>query len=411
MTRKFSAYLSIYNDWDILPAALRSIASYVDEMVVVDGAYEWMVPYLTTLGLDPERSDPRVYAALEASGIPLRIISRTWQNEVEKRRSGYEACTHDYIYRVDADEVLFFDDAALEASLSSGLAVGEMTMPNYVAPGWISRAKDLPRIERQCFLFDRRQVNSEIHLNYLWLILTVDALPQAGSKPFPVYPVPLAFNAHLTGWRTPETGVSRAAFYELNWMRQGGVPWVPALCQQPLTDIRALFDIVPPSVFLSALRKGRIAMGMIERADHRSIVPTTLSAQQDATLGGLYDRFLGSLAAMNLASVAEEQPFLTSIPTLLDLSTSAARDAIAPNGTVTMRISAPVLSAKVRLWRYATSEPSIEERDLPTKLDGHYLRVELPRYARNEGRLLRECLEFQVWLSSQNISQRYRVVS
>ena len=46
MTRKFSAYLSIYNDWDILAWTLRSIASYVDELVVVDGAYEWMAPDL-----------------------------------------------------------------------------------------------------------------------------------------------------------------------------------------------------------------------------------------------------------------------------------------------------------------------------------------------------------------------------
>jgi hypothetical protein len=38
MASKFSAYLSIYNDWDILPSALRSVASYLDELVVVDGA-------------------------------------------------------------------------------------------------------------------------------------------------------------------------------------------------------------------------------------------------------------------------------------------------------------------------------------------------------------------------------------
>jgi hypothetical protein len=108
MAGKFSAYLSIYNDWDILPASLRSVASHVDELVVVDGAYEWMVPYLTMLGIDPLRSDPRVYAALEASGIPFRVISENWKSEPEKRQAGYEACTHDYIYRVDADEVMYF---------------------------------------------------------------------------------------------------------------------------------------------------------------------------------------------------------------------------------------------------------------------------------------------------------------
>ena len=118
MVTKSSAYLSIYNDWDILPSALRSIASHVDELVVVDGAYEWMVPYLTMQGLDPTRSDPRVYAALEASGIPFRVISHTWKHEPEKRLAGYEAFTHDFIYRVDADEIMFFDEPALEAAFS-----------------------------------------------------------------------------------------------------------------------------------------------------------------------------------------------------------------------------------------------------------------------------------------------------
>ena len=38
---KISAYLVIYNDYDILEEALSSVVGYVDEMVVVDGAYTW----------------------------------------------------------------------------------------------------------------------------------------------------------------------------------------------------------------------------------------------------------------------------------------------------------------------------------------------------------------------------------
>jgi tetratricopeptide (TPR) repeat protein len=43
---KFSAYLSVYNDWDILEPALRSIRPFVDELVVVDGGYRWMAEFL-----------------------------------------------------------------------------------------------------------------------------------------------------------------------------------------------------------------------------------------------------------------------------------------------------------------------------------------------------------------------------
>ena len=410
MAAKFSAYLSIYNDWEILPAALRSVASHIDELVVVDGAYDWMVPYLTTLGLDPARSDPRVYAALEASGIPFRVIARTWSNEIEKRQTGYDACIHRYIYRVDADEIMFFNDSALETALSRELAVGGMEMPTYVAPGWISCAKGEAGVGRQCFLFDRQKISAEVHLNYLWLILTADALPLPGSRSFPVYPDVLAFNAHLTGWRTPGTSVSRAAFYVLNWMRKNGVPWLPALRGQPLANLEDLFRIVTPQVFLASLRMGPIAVGMTESADTRVLRPTLLAAEREAAFAGLYDTFLCSLAEMNVQAVAREQCFLAAVPVLMDLSTPAARNVIAPNGTVTLRMSMPLQSARARLLTYATSEPTIDVQVLPTDLRGHDLCVELPDLPEGGRRMLRQCLEFQVWLDSPMLPQRFQAL-
>ncbi len=207
---RFSAYLSIYNDWDLLAASLKSIAPYVDELIVVDGAYSWMVPYLRGLGVDPERSDPRVYEALQASGVPFRAISGLWANEIDKRRAGYAACKNRFAMRIDADEILHIDDAALAAFLASGEAVAEMETPTYVAPGYVLaniRQKALPRVG---FLFDRDRISSDAHLDYLWLVLTTDELPNAGRKPFPVHPQAIAFSAHLTGWRTPRPRSSAA---------------------------------------------------------------------------------------------------------------------------------------------------------------------------------------------------------
>lgn len=411
MTRKFSAYLSIYNDWDILPESLQSVASYVDELVVVDGAYEWMVPYLTMLGIDPIRSDRRVYDILNASGIPFRVISKTWKNEVEKRRSGYEACTHDYIYRVDADEVLFFNEKVLEKALFDGLAVGEMQMPNLVAPGWISRARNLPDIECQCFLFDRRRVSPEIHLNYLWLILTADQLPQVGQKPFPVYPMPLAFNAHLTGWRTPRTGVNRASFYTLNWMRKNGVPWLESLRDRPLTNVQSLFDALPPTAFFSSLSRGRIAFGMIESAANRVFTPNPLDAAQESTYLKIYENFMTSLVEMNQQTVSREQPFLTCLPTLLDLTTEASRKVVAPNATVTIRMSAPLNAAKATLLTYTTKEPFNQERDLSVQLNGNNFTVVLPAIEPDDGPMLRQCLEFHVWPVVAELPQRFQIIA
>src|SRR5215213_10730832 len=96
-----SAYLSIFDDWDILRPAMQSIAPLVDEIVVVDGAYEWMLPYFEASGRNPERSDPRVAECLEPFRHKTRFVNGVWKNELVKRAAGFEACTHQYVLRAD----------------------------------------------------------------------------------------------------------------------------------------------------------------------------------------------------------------------------------------------------------------------------------------------------------------------
>jgi len=235
MQKKFSAYLSIYNDWNILPIALRSIADRIDELVVVDGGYEWMLPFLQATGRNPEKSDRRVYDAIASCGVRTRFISRIWKNELEKRMAGYAACQNRYVYRVDADEIMFFDDIALERFLSAGGAVAEMDMPMMIAPGWMASTKP---IARQGLLFDRQRIETDIHLNYLWLDLRADTLPRAAERPSEVFSEPIAFNAHLSEWRHWETAINRAAFYALNNMRGRGVPWLTEFRNKPLSSVR-----------------------------------------------------------------------------------------------------------------------------------------------------------------------------
>ena len=120
MNNRISGYLSIYNDWEILEEALASLVPYLDELVVIDGAYAWMLPYVSALGHNPERSDARVYDILASCGIPYRVIAGTWENELQKRMAGYDACAHRYAWRFDADQILLVDEYALERFCSGG---------------------------------------------------------------------------------------------------------------------------------------------------------------------------------------------------------------------------------------------------------------------------------------------------
>jgi hypothetical protein len=404
MSKKISAYLSIFNDWDILPAALRSIAKHVDDLVVVDGAYEWMLPYLTRLGIDPHRSDRRVYAALEQSGIPFRVICRVWRNEPEKRQTGYEACVHPFIYRIDADEILFFDDPALERMLSRGSAVGEMDMPAYITPEWIAVADSDGRIGRQGLLFDRNQVTAAAHLGYLWLVPEAGEPPLPGTKPFPIHPEPIAYNAHLTSWRTPASSANRAAFYVLNWVRQNAVP---ELHWQPLGDLNLLFDAMPPRAFMGSLRWGFIAAGTGELQQGQIIRPSPLGADKEASFANLYPSFLDSLAAMNADAASEAQPFATIFPVILDLTTSAARDAIVSGGNVVLEFSAGLQSAAVELNTYAATTPQISRETLPFELRGRELRFMIPKPPDASRQMLRENVEILVSLDSPSPAQTF----
>src|SRR5260221_12510328 len=101
MRHGISAYLTVYNDFDILPHTLRAIAPYIDELIVVDGAYQWMVPYLEITGANPLKSNDQVYEALDASGIKYRVNCAIWRDETEKRMVGYTACDNRYVFRID----------------------------------------------------------------------------------------------------------------------------------------------------------------------------------------------------------------------------------------------------------------------------------------------------------------------
>jgi hypothetical protein len=241
-----SAYMSVYNDYDILSHTLRAIAPYVDDLLVVDGAYEWMAPYLEMLGKNPFRSDDQVYDALEASGIKYRVDSGVWKNEVEKRIAGYAGCNSRYVFRIDADEVPFFDIPELDRFLSSGSPIAEMQKPAYISPQWLLALDQSGRLPAEPFIFDRTRVEPDIHLNYLWLVLGPDQLPRAHLKPFAVYQPCIGLNAHLVMWRDLKSATDRSAFYWLHSMRERGVPWLPELRGKPISDFKALFELMSP---------------------------------------------------------------------------------------------------------------------------------------------------------------------
>lgn len=296
-----SAYLSIYEDADVLEYALKMIRPYVDELIVVDGAYSWMADYLSKIGLDPNRSREHVYEILNGSGIRLKIISRVWKNEIEKRQVGYQACTHRYRMRIDSDEIIQIYSNEFDAFFRSGCAVAEMYMPTQVTNRHVVKGGkfiDLfRRYPRQCFLFDSDKIGPEDHLKYLWLVLPADMLPEGSKKEiYAVYEHPIAFNYHLTSFRHVETSARRGSFYLMNWMRKNGAPWLGSENIAPEMLFNKFFEEVPPATFYEVMKSSSFVYGEFKLRPGERLATVNADNGIDFILTQLYEKYIENIS-------------------------------------------------------------------------------------------------------------------
>lgn len=407
---KISAYLSIYNDADILDMALKSVLGYVDELIVVDGAYEWMAPFLRSTGRNPLKSDDIIYQKIQASGIPYKVINKIWKNEVEKRIAGFEATSLQYVMRIDADEVLMFDDAALNGYFASGCAVAEMYMPNYAAPGWViqgTRLIDKYRTyPRQSLLFDRSRISSSEHLRYLWLVLTADQLPDDHKKQkiFPVYEFPIAFCAHLTNWRYVESSAIRSSFYTMNWMRQNGAPWINEIGKNKIQNFDKFFDIVPPHIFLEVMRGGIIVQGDIYIKPLEKLSKTPLTEIQEKSFASIYFYFLKKLMERVLEIKVNGSFALSGYSFFVDISIWETIHQIAPNGLLKLEFSESISVIEICLHELCAFSPFSRKKALQFDLRDKAVSIDLRSISKGSA-VLRRSLEIN--MKSDTLSKPY----
>ena len=405
----FSAYLTVYNDSEFLLPALQSIAPYVDELVVVDGAYEWLAPYLSALGHDLLRSDERMYDAIESSGIPYRVISRLWNNQIEKRLAGYAACTRRHIMRIDADEILFVDDRQLERFLTRQGAVGQVLMPTYVAPGWVSAppSGDAP-LPRQCILFDSAQVSPDIHLNYLWLVRDVDKLPKSGERPFAVYGDPIGVIAHLTIWRAPPGSVYRAESYVLHHMLKNGVGWLPQLRGKPLESIADLLAIVPANSVRNFVESSRLSFKNMVKGE-TGLARSPLTPAQDAKFNYLYAPFLQGHAALNRRMTEIPQEFASKSALTMNVTDHDCTVAVAPNGFMHLKFDCDVASAVAEMRTLVTELPFLRAATLEVRHEGRDVVVPVPAAETLSAQTIRREVELRVRLKGSGPVQSFKI--
>jgi len=386
-----SAYISIFDDWDILGFALAAAAPFVKEIVVVDGAYRWMCPILEALGRDPARSDPRVAEVAAPFGSKVRFLRGVWDNECSKRAAGYAACTERFIMRLDADEILFIDTPALDRFFASGSAVAEMEIPIYLAPGWVRGKRDSKKIwtnfERSALLFDREQIDAQAHLSYLWLM--VSEAEQGGlapRNPALVSQEPVAFGAHLTHWRRASTATCRARFYVSNYLREH--------MQDQLQGIVAIG--AAPSLWMECLLGHAIVAGWPEMAGWEAR-PTPLSDVQESSFAHLYAAFLDNLTELNARLSGSPRSVTAGDFQYLDISSPKALAALqVQSNQLRVHVDHDFAEMKAELLTLRTGAPAIVMVSLPVTVDRNAATFRIPS-DQTPGTTLRRVLRLRCW--------------
>lgn len=261
-----SACVIMHDDYDALQEALSSIIDVVDEIVVVDGAYEWIAPFLEAVGRDPSRSEEDALRIVEEARAvkPIVYVSGVWRNELDKRVAAYERCSGDYVYLIDSDEIHALDREAFERFASSDTAVAMAASPLYADGQHVGVEPGREAGPLKPVLFKRADITAQNHLAYLWLVLTPEERQSLGpmerAKMF--LDAPVATNHHLSNLRSLRTSCNRAAFYCLLANRSlGRMGWWGHEEVSPEKVTQTLLSRIESGAFYDMLRGHNIAMG------------------------------------------------------------------------------------------------------------------------------------------------------
>ncbi|UBU47528.1 hypothetical protein LCW13_10675 [Cobetia amphilecti] len=219
-----SAILIIHNDHSLLEYSLESVKNYVDEIVVVDGAYDWVAPIFEHLGVLPYETEDKkeLIDILDRSGISYKYYNGTWLNETEKRKFGITQAKYDNIMNIDSDE--FFDidiDLLDEFYNSPELVIGNCSFPLYFTKDKIGQAKGIKSPPNKAVFVNRNNATVEEIVDSMFLMVPnserVKKLPN--SK---VSNARIGVIHHLSNFRSINGGHNRARFYNMLSSRVSG---------------------------------------------------------------------------------------------------------------------------------------------------------------------------------------------
>jgi hypothetical protein len=237
----------------------------------------------------------------------------------------------------------------------------------------------------------------------LWLILATEQLPNVADRP-PVFSAPIAFNAHLSLWRTQATSINRAAFYSLNYIRAHGAPWIAELGATPLPDLTPLFERVSPKAFLDSLLSNINTLGYPLHDETFMLRPSPIGKEDEAGFSPIYEQFLSGLARLNAEFAASGRYIVDELK--LDLSSADALRPLLGQSGLALQFSADLANAEVCLDYILPAAPWTLREPVEFAIEKDRLMLNLPPESATHPSWLRRVLGVNVWFENGGRLQR-----
>lgn len=219
--QKVVGVLIIHNDSSLLEQTLLSVKDYIDELVIVDGAYEWVAPFCELNGEDPEKSTDNLIRIVEKSKIPYKYYSGVWGSETHKRKFSIDIVESDYIMLVDSDELFDLKKDEILSFFNSGKIIGECYFPLYFNATVIGESIGLNSAPVKSIFINKKNAENSDIVDSLFLMVPENERKNK-LKNNVRYQKKLGTVHHISSFRTDGAGYRRARFYNLLSMRVTG---------------------------------------------------------------------------------------------------------------------------------------------------------------------------------------------
>lgn len=174
---KISVYIINFNDFGFLKSVINNIYSLVDEIILVDGPYNFNIDVFKKLNLyyDETNKPIELVKLLIKYSNKIKYFYKIFNNQEEKRIFGYSECSNDLILLLDSDDFCILNENTITQFIKSNKCVASADIYNMNRVNVIIDKK----IEKN-ILFKKKFISPEEHIVYTWCNNT-------NIKPNPIY--------------------------------------------------------------------------------------------------------------------------------------------------------------------------------------------------------------------------------